>query len=204
MTPAEPSPPVPALKSPFADAKRESSAVDRAMARYSEGDDLAFEEVFRELSPRLRAFLRRMSGRKDLADDLTQETFLRMHRARGSFVPGREAVPWAYAIARNCFIDHSRAAVRVRGITTDSDETDTAPAGPEADAEQTIQAKQMAAVVERTLASMTVARREAFVLLRYEGLSVATAAQILGVSETALKVRAFHAYESLRSALKTL
>ena len=48
---------------------------------------------------------------------------------------------------------------------------------------------------------MTPARREAFVLLRYEGLSVAAAAQIVGISEGALKIRAFHAYEILRSAL---
>jgi RNA polymerase sigma-70 factor (ECF subfamily) len=56
-------------------------------------------------------------------------------------------------------------------------------------------------VVTRTLAAMTPARREAFVLLRYEGLSVAAAAQIVGISEGALKIRAFHAYEMLRAAL---
>jgi RNA polymerase sigma-70 factor, ECF subfamily len=49
---------------------------------------------------------------------------------------------------------------------------------------------------------MTAARREAFVMLRYEGLSVAVAAQIAGVSQGALKIRAFHAYELIRAALK--
>jgi RNA polymerase sigma-70 factor (ECF subfamily) len=51
---------------------------------------------------------------------------------------------------------------------------------------------------------MTPARREAFILLRYEGLSVAAAAQISGVTEGALKLRAFHAYETIRSALKAM
>jgi RNA polymerase sigma-70 factor (ECF subfamily) len=62
-------------------------------------------------------------------------------------------------------------------------------------------AKRSAAIVERTLAAMTWARREACVLLRYEGLSVQDAAQVLGISEGAVKLRAFHAYEALRAAL---
>jgi sigma-70-like protein len=68
-------------------------------------------------------------------------------------------------------------------------------------AEQDGIARQVAEAVERALQGMTAARREAFVMLRYEGLSVAMAAQIAGVSEGALKIRAFHAYEIIRSAL---
>ena len=52
------------------------------------------------------------------------------------------------------------------------------------------------------LSTMPVANREAFVLIRYEGLRVATAAQLVGISEGALKLRAFRAYEILRAALK--
>lgn len=50
---------------------------------------------------------------------------------------------------------------------------------------------------------MTPARREAFILLRYEGLSVAEAAAVVGATESAVKLRAFHAYEQLRRALGT-
>ena len=85
------------------------SELDRAMARYAEGHDAAFGEIFNALSPRLLAFLRRLCGSPELAHDLAQETFLRMHRARGSFVPGSAVVPWAYAIARNCFVSHARS-----------------------------------------------------------------------------------------------
>jgi RNA polymerase sigma-70 factor (ECF subfamily) len=67
--------------------------------------------------------------------------------------------------------------------------------------EEESMARQSAEVVSRTLASMSAARREAFVLIRYEGMSVAAAAQIVGISEGALKIRAFHAYELLRGAL---
>jgi RNA polymerase sigma-70 factor (ECF subfamily) len=74
--------------------------------------------------------------------------------------------------------------------------------GPDANAEATLAAQQSAAIVSRALATMPVANREAFVLIRYEGMSVATAAQLVGISEGALKLRAFRAYEILRAALK--
>lgn len=179
-------------------------SVDLAMSRYAEGDASAFGEVFSALAPRLQSFLLRLTASRALADDLLQETFLRIHHARGSFARGRRVVPWAYAIARNCFVSQSRSA-QTRMTRASSDLTDLElPAGPEANAEQNTLAKQSAAVVQRTLAEMTEARREAFILLRYEGLSVAAAAQIVGVSESALKVRAFHAYELIRSALEAM
>ncbi|HVY46222.1 MAG TPA: sigma factor, partial [Minicystis sp.] len=80
------------------------------MDRYAEGDAHAFSALHQGLYPRLHAYLTRMSGSPTLADDLVQETFLRMHRARASFVAGGAVIPWAYAIARNVHIDHTRAA----------------------------------------------------------------------------------------------
>jgi RNA polymerase sigma-70 factor (ECF subfamily) len=180
----------------------ETGPLDLAMGRYAEGDDGAFAEVFRGLFPRVRAFLLRLSGRADIAEDLAQETFLRLHRARGSFAPGRGVVPWAYAIARNCYIDYARAKPKLHRSATALEDLEL-DAGPGASAEEAMLAKRSAEVVERTLAAMTVARREAFVLLRYEGLSVAAAAEILGISEGAVKLRAFQAYELLRAALGT-
>ena len=172
------------------------------MSRYAAGDDAAFSVVFNGLTPRLRAFLRRLGGSEDLASDLTQETFIRMHRARGSFVRGTSVVPWAYAIARNCFVSHVRSArVKASRRTVDIDEHSGA-LGLAASAEETTSAKQSAAVVERTLAAMSDLNREAFVLIRFEGQSVAAAAQILGTTEGAVKLRAFRAYELLREALK--
>jgi RNA polymerase sigma-70 factor (ECF subfamily) len=178
-----------------------SSALDRAMSRYADGDEAAFNEVFAGLAPRLQAFLRRLCGSPELAHDLTQETFLRMHRARASFVPGHAVVPWAYAIARNCFMSETRSlkSRAARGCL-DIAEHEVAT-GLEASAEAAASARQAAVIVERTLAKMSVANREAFVLLRFEGQSVAAAAQILGASEGAVKLRAFRAYEMLRSAL---
>lgn len=179
----------------------ERDPLDEAMDRYADGDDAAFGKLFRDLAPRIRAFLQRLCGRRDLADDLMQETFLRMHRARGSFAQGRAVVPWTYAIARNCYLDHARAKGRMP-VNGDVDVACELATGRETNAEEELSARRAAECVERTLAKMTAARREAFVLLRYEGLSVETAAQVLGASESAVKVRAFHAYELLREALE--
>jgi RNA polymerase sigma-70 factor, ECF subfamily len=175
-------------------------AVDLAMHRYADGDDGAFAEVFSALAARLRLFLQRMGCSADAAEDLTQETFLRMHNARGSFARGKPAAPWAYAIARNCFISHTRSsrAKLARASVAAAQVEHVAGANS---VEEESMARQSAEVVRRTLASMTAARREAFILLRYEGMSVAAAAQIVGISEGALKIRAFHAYELLRGAL---
>jgi RNA polymerase sigma-70 factor (ECF subfamily) len=171
------------------------------MGRYADGDERAFASVFSALAPRLEAFLRRLGGSREVAEDLMQETFLRMHQARGSFQRGRSVIPWAYAIARNCYVSQARSVQsRIARASGDVQDLQMA-AGPEASGEEATLAKQTAEVVQRTLAAMTVARREAFVLLRYEGLSVSEAAQIVGVSESALKVRAFHAYELIRAAL---
>jgi RNA polymerase sigma-70 factor (ECF subfamily) len=177
---------------------------DLAMSRYAEGDDTAFFLVHRAVAERLRAFLTRMGRSPTLADDLLQETFLRIHRARGSFDPGARVLPWCYAIARNVYIDHIRQRAvrkeRQASVELDGQELEV-PAGPDADGELVTMASELAVVVERTLARLPPNQREAFVLLRYEGLSVADAAGVLGATEGAVKLRAFHAYEALREAL---
>jgi len=62
-------------------------------------------------------------------------------------------------------------------------------------------ARETAAIVETVLARLPAAQREAFVLLRYEGMSVQEAAEILGSTASAVKLRAFRAYEALRVSL---
>jgi RNA polymerase sigma-70 factor, ECF subfamily len=194
---------VPARERGGAETEGGPSALDLAMSRYANGHDAAFGEIFDALSSRLLAFLRRLCGSTELAHDLAQETFLRMHRARGSFAPGSAVVPWAYAIARNCFISHARS-LKSRAARSSLDITEhEVAAGLDSNAEEAAAVRQRAELVERTLARMSVANREAFVLIRFEGQSVAQAAQILGASEGAIKLRAFRAYETLRAALES-
>jgi RNA polymerase sigma-70 factor (ECF subfamily) len=173
------------------------------MDRYARGEDAAFADLFKRGAPRVHRFLRRFSPDPGLVDDLTQETFLRLHTSRGRFELGSAALPWILAVARNAFLDSARRArVRRNVIATKSRAQATdihAPLGAQGD--EVLVAMEMARIVERTLAGMSLRLREAFVLLRFEGLSVAEAAQSLGTTSVAVKVRAFRANELLREAL---
>ncbi len=177
-------------------------AADLAMHRYADGEDAAFAVIYRCVAERLHAYLLRMSRSRQLADDLLQETFLRMHRARGSFEPGARLLPWSYAIARNVCIDHARhKAVRKDTVAEGEEVLVATPASSDTNAELLAIGKQVAQTVEVALSKLPPNQREAFILLRYEGMSVQDAASVLGVSEGAVKLRAFHAYEALRAAL---
>jgi len=93
---------------------------DAAMERYANGDGAAFADLYDAIAPRLLAFLRRATRDGVAAEDLMQQTFLQIHRARGSFIPGAPVIPWALAIAKRLMIDGARRqridrAVQARG-----------------------------------------------------------------------------------------
>lgn len=181
-----------------------AALLDEAMDRYARGEDDAFDLLYRQGAPRLRGFLVRLCGNGALADDLTQEAFVRIHVARGSFHAGAAALPWMLAIGRNAFLDHARRH-DVRRASSErashSDDVEVAVASAETRGDEVLAAREMLGIVRATLDQMSLAQREAFVLLRFEGLSVRDAAQVLGTTEAAVKVRAFRAYEALREAL---
>src|SRR5271155_4249561 len=87
---------------------RHGRAVEPLLTRYAAGDAAAFGELYEVLAPRLRRFCLRLSRRGSEAVDLFQDTLLRLHRARASYVPGAPALPWIFAIARAAFVDRHR------------------------------------------------------------------------------------------------
>jgi RNA polymerase sigma-70 factor (ECF subfamily) len=183
------------------DAPRRS--LDELLDQYANGANGRFDELYRRGSPRIRAFLARLCSDVALADDLTQETFLRIHRARESFVAGSAAMPWMFAIARNAFRDYRRReAVRLGlGAKIARGRDTPARAPPETHGDHMLAARELADLVGATLAELPLEHREAFILIRFEGLSVSEAAAVLGASESAVKTRAFRAYGALRAAL---
>ncbi len=174
--------------------------LDGIMERCATGDDRAFDELYRRGAQRVRGFLVRLSGNASLADDLTQETFVRIHRARGSFAVGAAALPWMFAIARNAFLDHARR----ENVRRSSSARIAQPreAAKDTHGDEVFSAQEMLGIVRDTLERLPMLQRDAFVLIRFEGLSVSEAAQVLGATEAAVKVRAFRAYEALRAALE--
>ena len=179
---------------------RETRA-NAAMDRYAAGDASAFPELYDALAPRLFQYLLKLArGDRARAEDLLQQTFLRMHDARGRFVSGSAVVPWAYAIARRLFVDAVRRDRKedLSGLADDL-VAGTASDGPtpEADVEARRMAVELAAELERLPAN----QREAFLLVRDEGLSMAEAALVLGTTVAGVKLRASRAYKALRAVL---
>ncbi len=179
------------------------SKASLAMARYGQGEEAAFGEVYDELSTRLFRYLVRLTRDDSRAEDLLQQTFLQMHDARGRFQQGADVVPWAYAIARRLFIDGTRR--RKRDHLHDEYEDDRSAAqNREPTGEALTEARELSEALQKRLEELPPLQRDAFRLVREEGLSMAEAAEILGVTPAAVKLRAHRAYESLRDVLAKL
>ena len=178
----------------------ETLSLDRAMDRYARGEDAAFAEVYDGLAPRLFGFLLRQTGDRARAEDVVQQTMLQIHRARGRFLPGAEVLPWAFAIARRLLSDQHRRGRREVLSTTDDDASDLLVA-LDAPADEIAIAKEVAARLGEELERLPENQRVAFELIKRDGLSVAEAAQVLGTTVAAVKLRAHRAYEALRAAL---
>lgn len=182
-----------------------SDPLDPLMARYAAGDDSAFDELYRLLSPRLYAFCVRLTRRRSEADDLFQETFLKLHRSRATFQPRAAAIHWAFAVARSVHLDRLRFQRRRPEAVVETDEglaTFTSLEGSGGSPEEHVRARQLMTIVDRVLRDLPENQRAAYVLLREEGLSVADASAVLGATTTAVKLRAFRAYEAIREALR--
>jgi len=165
------------------------------MERFLGGDSTAFEALFVRHARRVHAYLRRMVG-PAMADDLTQSTFLSVVRSRSRFQQGARFRPWLYAIASNAARDHVRRA-RFEQPTEDGDT-------PDAPADATPSDPLLQRAVQTALAQLPVAQRQAIVLHRFQGFSFSEIAETLGLTESAVKVRAHRGYLRLRGLLAHL
>jgi RNA polymerase sigma-70 factor (ECF subfamily) len=175
------------------------------MARYCDGEASAFRELYALVAPRLLGYLMKMARQRAVAEDLLQQTFLKVHRARAAYVRGADPLPWIYAIAHRTFLDEARKGQRSKisvagdgelpeikaGLTGEADDRRDEPADPEA----------VRAALD-ALAELPAQQREAVVLVKLDGKTVAEAAEIAGTTVGAMKVRAHRGYEALRARLK--
>lgn len=176
---------------------RSTTAIDR----FVDGDDGAFSDVYRALSPRLYRFLLRLTRDALLAEDLVQETFTRMYKARSECRRGAEIMPWACTIARNLFCDHARRAKLQR---LDMEEAQgrnhgLAEASPQPD--DALAAERMAGCVEEVLARLPAGQTEAFRLVREHGSSMEEAATKLGRTELSVRLSVHRARTAIRAHL---
>jgi RNA polymerase sigma-70 factor (ECF subfamily) len=176
------------------------SAADAAMDRYARGDDGSFSELYELLAPKLYAFLFRRLRERAHTEDILQQTFLQMHRARRHFCEGAAVLPWAIVIARRLLIDRVRRDKRAPLMKEEELDIPEALA-PDAPPDQIVALRRLTRQVEVELGRLPEASRVAFELIKLDGLSVAEAAEVLGTTTAAVKMRAHRAYEALRQTL---
>jgi len=176
------------------------SPADAAMDRYAGGDDSAFSELYDLVAPRLYGYFLRQTRDADASDDLTQQTLVKMHRARGQFLRGAAVTPWAFAIGRRLLLDSLRRNRREVSSAAADEALESALAdAPSAD--QLVQAQETARRIQKELLRLPDSQRVAFELVKQEGLTFAEAAEVLGTTVAAVKLRAHRAYEALRAVL---
>jgi RNA polymerase sigma factor (sigma-70 family) len=168
---------------------------DELMARFCEGDERAFDSLYRKYASHLHAFVKRMVNQRSLADDLLQTTFLTVVRARGRYRRGTSVRAWMFAIAANAARDSLRRS-RVRGV-----EATPSAANEPSVAPPSLPDPPVARALQSALDSLSAEQREAVLLHKMHGLSFAEIAETLGITAGAAKVRAHRGYEQLRSRL---
>jgi RNA polymerase sigma-70 factor (ECF subfamily) len=158
----------------------------RTLDRARSGDLQAFEELVRAYQAEVFRFAWHLTRDRSLAEDVTQETFLRTFRFMGGFRGEQRFGSWLFSIARNCAMDVLR---RTRASFPDD-----VPAGTVADASAR-------AELNAALRSVTPEHREAFLLVEVFGMSYQEAADVLGVAVGTVKSRMFRARQALCAAI---
>jgi RNA polymerase sigma-70 factor, ECF subfamily len=167
------------------------------MARYQQGDAAAVTDLVCRLSPQLHRFFLVKTVSRRHADDLLQETWMRLHQVRHTYRPGQPVLPWLYAIARNIRVDHYRKAVRTEGREQLLEPGhDVAEAAPDRSAQSS--------ELEGLLATLPDSQREVIVMLKVSGMSLEEVARATSSSVGSVKQKAHRAYDRLRRGLAAM
>jgi RNA polymerase sigma-70 factor (ECF subfamily) len=171
------------------------AGLESLMARYQQGDFAAATALVNRLSPQLHRFFLAQFVSRRYADDLLQETWLRIHEVRHTYRPGQPVLPWLYAIARNIRVDHYRKARRaeIHEQSLHENLDITQPAGTGAARTPDLEA---------ILATLPDSQREVIAMLKVAGMSLEEVARATSSSVGSVKQKAHRAYERLRERLR--
>lgn len=176
------------------------------MVRLADGEDDALNILMRRWGDRVIAFLYRMTGRRDVATDLAQETFVKLYQARGRYKPSGTFSTWLFAIAANLARNHARWLRR--HPTVSMDDTDAGgevsfpePADPSRGPDGVAVGNEIADTVNRAVLDLPQDLREALTLFVHEGLGYADISNILGCSPKGVETRIYRARQILKDKL---
>jgi RNA polymerase sigma-70 factor (ECF subfamily) len=178
------------------------------------GDEQSFALLLHRYRTPLVNFLYRMVRNREQAEDLAQEVFIRVYRARADYVPSAKFTTWLFRIATNLALNsirdtrHQRMEVSLDApVTVDSEEgdqraLDVAEKNPNIE-EHLVQEAQRD-MIRHAIDKLPEKQRAAVLLHKYQDLDYGEISKILSCSESALKSLLFRAYETLRVELAPL
>jgi RNA polymerase sigma-70 factor (ECF subfamily) len=171
------------------------------MLAWQRGDERAFDRLVGAYSERLFALFTRFMGSAPEREDLVQETFLRVLRARDAYRPTARFSTWLYRIAFNLAVNRSQRSHPEgsldEGHAPDRTPSDVGLLDPSADMER----EDVVRAVRAAIDALPAHQRMALVLARFEELSLAEIAEVMGSSEKAIKSLVHRARENLRAQL---
>ena len=163
----------------------------RLMLAFRSGDDRAFDALFERWAARVLRFLERMVSEAGVAEDLVQETFLRVWRARERYEPGARFSTWLFTIAGNAARNELRRPFRrASHESLDDGDEEGAPlalSGEDPPSDELVDARRAGQGLEAALAELPERQRSALWLRAVEGLSYAEVAEALATSEKSVK-----------------
>jgi len=169
--------------------------------RLRRGDADAFDEVHAAFNTRLFTFLVRLSRRRDVAEDLLEETWLRLVKHARRLAADTRLGPWLFTVARNLHVSYVRSR-----MLEDSAATSLIGLWPfsleRSSPFEAVAASELERRIERALAAMPAASREVLLLVGVAGMDHSDAADICGITPEALRQRLHRAREMLSKALE--
>lgn len=185
------------------DESRSGPGEDGAlMRRVQAGDEAALGVLMERWELPVKSVIARMVLNAREAEELAQETFVRVWQQRGKFRAGAEFRPWVFAIAVNLTRNRLRWWRRRPEVSLEEWNEDAGGAGGGAQGAGSLELKERAAAVRDAIAALPAKLREAIVLFEYEQMSHAEIAVAVGATPKAVETRIARAREELRAALK--
>lgn len=181
------------------------------MLEVRDGSGAAFERLVQRYQSRLVTVLEHLVGQRDQAEDLAQEVFLRVYRARATYLPGAKFSTWLFTIANNLASSALRSAGRRREVHLDLRDTGPWNARP---LEALVQASsgqmparqldkaEMRDVVQLAISSLSERQRMAVLLNKFEGMCYADIAEVMELTPKAVKSLLSRARVNLRDILQ--
>jgi RNA polymerase sigma-70 factor (ECF subfamily) len=179
------------------------------MLRVAEGDEASFTYLAQKYHRPMIHFLYRMVSNQAIAEELAQEVFLRVYRARGSYRAEARFTTWLYRIATNLAVNYARDTKNERTAQTvyldqPDPETGTSPdlADDEPSAEERLLRDERMAAIRLHVMALPERQRMAVLMHKYQGMDYRQIGEVLKLSESATKSLLFRAYQTLREKLK--